>query len=122
MAIRILVADDHELVKLGFRTLFGRHDDLEIVAETSGGDETLSAVTVYRPDIVLLDVRLSQGEGLTCLGRLKLDNPSLPVLMISTFDNPTYVARAVGAWRRWLPAQELPAGGDDRGNSQCGGW
>ena len=95
MAIRILVADDHELVKLGFRTLFGRHDDLEIVAETSGGDETLSAVTVYRPDIVLLDVRLSQGDGLTCLGRLKLDNPGLPVLMVSTFDNPTYVARAV---------------------------
>jgi DNA-binding NarL/FixJ family response regulator len=95
MTIRLLLADDHDLLKLGFQALLASHDDLEIVAEVANGEQAFEAVVACNPDLVVLDVRMAQGDGLNCLGRLKLEYPDLPVLMISTFDNPTYVARAV---------------------------
>ena len=95
MTIRLLLADDHDLLKLGFQVLLASHDDLEIVAEASNGEEAFEAVAACSPDLVVLDVRMPEGDGLNCLGRLKLEYPDLPVLMISTYDNPTYVARAV---------------------------
>jgi len=95
MTIRLLLADDHDLLRLGFQALLASHDDLEIVAEVANGEQAFEAVAVCNPDLVVLDVRMAQGDGLNCLGRLKLEYPDLPVLMISTYDNPTYVARAV---------------------------
>ena len=95
MTIRLLMADDHDLLRLGFQALLASHDDLEIVAEVANGEQAFEAVAVCNPDLVVLDVRMAQGDGLNCLGRLKLEYPDLPVLMISTYDNPTYVARAV---------------------------
>lgn len=95
MTIRLLLADDHDLLRLGFQALLASHDDLEIIAEVANGEQAFQAVAVCNPDLVVLDVRMAQGDGLNCLGRLKLEYPDLPVLMISTYDNPTYVARAV---------------------------
>ncbi len=95
MTIRLLLADDHDLLRLGFQALLARHDDLEIVAEAASGEQAFEAVAACNPDLVVLDVRMAQGDGLNCLGRLKLEYPDLPVLMISSYDNPTYVARAV---------------------------
>ncbi len=95
MTIRLLLADDHDLLRLGFQALLASHDDLEIVAEAANGEQAYEAVAACNPDLVVLDVRMAQGDGLNCLGRLKLEYPDLPVLMISSYDNPTYVARAV---------------------------
>lgn len=95
MTIRLLLADDHDLLRLGFQALLASHDDLEIIAEAANGDQAYEAVAAYNPDLVVLDVRMARGDGLNCLGRLKLEYPDLPVLMISSYDNPTYVARAV---------------------------
>ena len=95
MTIRLLLADDHDLLRLGFQALLASHDDLEIVAEAANGEQAFEAVAACNPDLVVLDVRMAQGDGLNCLGRLKLEYPDLPVLMISSYDNPTYVARAV---------------------------
>jgi len=69
--------------------------DIEIVAEAADGTEALALAAERRPDVVLLDVRMSEVDGITCLGRLRTEMPDLPVLMFSAYDNPTYVARAV---------------------------
>lgn len=94
MAIRVLLADDHEVVRRGLRSLF-EDTDIQVVAEASSGQEALKMVKDKKLDVVLLDVRMPDIDGLNVLGRIKLDHPDLPVLMISTYDNPTYVARAV---------------------------
>lgn len=95
MSIRILVVDDHEVVRCGVRRLV-ETSDIEVVAEAASGDEAIALATGEKaPDVVLLDVRMPEGDGLTALNRLKLERPELPVLIFSTFDNPTYVARAV---------------------------
>jgi DNA-binding NarL/FixJ family response regulator len=94
MAIRVLLADDHEVVRRGLKSLF-EGTDIQVVAEASSGHEALKLVKEKKLDVVLLDVRMPDMDGLNVLGRIKLDHPDLPVLIVSTYDNPTYVARAV---------------------------
>jgi len=94
MSIKILIADDHEVVRCGLKTLLA-DTDIEVMAEVSTGEEAVKFALAQRPDVVLLDIRMPEGDGLTALGRIKLDRPEMPVLMLSTFDNPTYIARSV---------------------------
>ncbi|MDG2206455.1 MAG: response regulator transcription factor [Pirellulales bacterium] len=94
MAVRVLVSDDHHVVRVGLNAMFAG-TDVEIVAEAASGAETMSQVARHEIDLVLLDVRMPDGDGLNVLSRLKDEKPDLPVLMISTFDNATYMARSV---------------------------
>jgi DNA-binding NarL/FixJ family response regulator len=94
MSIRMLIADDHAVVRAGLRSMVSG-SDIEIVAEAADGTEALALAAEHRPDVVLLDVRMAEVDGITCLGRLRTELPDLPVLMFSAYDNPTYVARAV---------------------------
>lgn len=94
MSITLLVADDHEVVRAGLRSLLSG-SGIEIVGEATGGDEAVAKALELSPQVVLMDIRMAGGDGLNALGRIKLDRPELPVLVFSTYDNPTYVARAV---------------------------
>lgn len=92
--IRLLVADDHEVVRSGLRTMLA-NTEIKIIAEVTTGAEAVKYVLNNEVDVALLDIRMPDGDGLTALGRIKLDKPDMPVLILSTFDNPTYIARAV---------------------------
>lgn len=94
MSVRILMVDDHEVVRCGLRSLF-ENTDIEIVAEASSGEQAIAMATEVEVDVVLMDIRMPAGDGLNALGRIKLERPELPILMLSAYDNPTYVARAV---------------------------
>ncbi len=96
MNIRVLFADDHEIVRCGLRRMM-EGTEIEMVAEATSGDEAVrkSLNDETGIDMVILDIRMGHGDGLAALGRIKLAQPDLPVLILSTYDNPTYVARAV---------------------------
>lgn len=94
MGIKLLVADDHEVVRAGLKSLLAG-TDIKIVGEAATGEAALKLALKHNPDVVLMDIRMPEGDGLTGLGRIKLDRPNMPVLIWSAFDNPTYVARAV---------------------------
>jgi DNA-binding NarL/FixJ family response regulator len=94
MSIKLLIADDHEVVRCGLRSLMAG-TDVEIVGEATTGEQAIQMALAGKPDVVLLDIRMPGGDGLNVLGRLKLESPGIAVLMLSTYDNPTYVARAV---------------------------
>ncbi len=92
--IRLLVADDHEVVRYGLRSLL-ENTEITVIAEATSGTEAVELTFQHHPDIVMLDVRMPNGDGLMALGRIKLERPDNPVLMFSAYDNPTYIARAV---------------------------
>lgn len=94
MPIKIVIADDHELVRAGFKAMVAG-TDVKVVGEASGGDQAVKLALKHNPDVVVLDVRMADGDGLAALGRIKLERPDMPVVLLSTYDNPTYVARAV---------------------------
>jgi DNA-binding NarL/FixJ family response regulator len=94
MSIKLLIADDHEVVRSGLKSILNG-TDIKIVAEASTGEQAVRLALKHEPDVVLMDIRMPEGDGLNALGRIKLDRPNMPILMFSTYDNPTYVARAV---------------------------
>jgi DNA-binding NarL/FixJ family response regulator len=94
MAIKLLIADDHQVVRSGLKSLVAG-TDIEVVAEAVNGEEAVRLTEKIKPDLVLLDIRMPDVDGLTALGRIKMNNPTMSVIMLSTYDNPTYIARAV---------------------------
>lgn len=94
MTIRLLFVDEHEIVRLGLRQML-TGTDIEISDVASTLDEGYSKFVASKFDIVLMDVRLPGGDGLQLLGKVRTHTPTQPVLVFSSYDNPTYVARAV---------------------------
>jgi DNA-binding NarL/FixJ family response regulator len=92
--IRLLVADDHPVTRSGLKSLLA-DAPIKIAAEVISGPAAVKYVMANEVDVVLMDVRMPEGDGLAALGRIKLEKPDLPVLMFSGFDNPVYVARSV---------------------------
>jgi len=92
--IRLLVADDQDLVRDGVKALLSG-TEISVVAEVGTGQAAVKHALEEEIDVVLLDVRMPDGDGLTALGHIKLDKPRLPVLLFSAFDNPASVARAI---------------------------
>ena len=76
MSIRLLIADDHEVVRLGIKSLLA-DTDLQVAAEASSGEEAIAAVRKHQPDVVLLDIRMPDMDGLSALSRLRMDYPQL---------------------------------------------
>lgn len=93
MGVRLLIADDHELVRSGIASLVA-DSDIEIVGEAATGRQTVEMTREMHPDVVLLDIRMNDGDGLTALEEIHREMPATRVVMLSTYDNPTYVARA----------------------------
>jgi DNA-binding NarL/FixJ family response regulator len=94
MAIKLLVADDHEVVRVGLEDLL-QDSGIEIVAQASGGNEAVQLVKTYQPDVILMDIRMTEGDGLEALEKLREAHPDVKVVILSTYDNPTYIARSV---------------------------
>ena len=94
MSIKVLIVDDHEVVRLGIASLLS-DSDIDVVGDVGTGEQAVAAVKKLKPDVLLLDVRMPEMDGLTVLGRLRMEDAQLKILMLSTYDNPTYVARAV---------------------------
>lgn len=96
-SVRVVVADDHEVVRCGLVNLLDG-TDVEIVAEASSGEAAVSLAMKHKPDVILLDIRMAPGnDGLKALEKIRNDAPTVRCIMLTTFDNPTYIARAVAS-------------------------
>lgn len=96
-AVRVLVADDHTLVRAGIRGLLEGLDNVEVVGEAGDGQETLRLADEVRPDIVLLDIGMPGLNGLDVAARLTAQHPSTRVLILSMHTSEEYVLRALRA-------------------------
>jgi len=95
--VRILVADDHGIVRSGIRLLLERHPDLEVVAEASDGVEAFERALAERPDLCILDVAMPRMTGLQAAREIKAHLPSTGVLMLSMHDDERYLFEALKA-------------------------
>ncbi|MEV8096686.1 response regulator transcription factor [Kitasatospora sp. NPDC085879] len=97
MVIRVVVADDQELVRAGFGMILDAQPDIEVVAEAADGAGAVEAVRQHRPDVLLLDVRMPVMDGLEAARRVCAEHPATRVVMLTTFDIDDYVYDALYA-------------------------
>ena len=98
MTIRVVIADDQELIRTGFRMILAADPDIEVVAEARTGSEAVRAVRELRPDVVLMDIRMPDLDGIEATRRILAQNGSqTQVLILTTFDLDEYVYDALRA-------------------------
>lgn len=96
-SIRILIADDHELVRMALRTLLEAEGDLEVVAEASDTDGAIAQTLALLPDVLLLDLRMPGAGGIEVCRRVKQQAPDISVLVITSFDDDEELFGALDA-------------------------
>jgi DNA-binding NarL/FixJ family response regulator len=97
MSIRVLTVDDHPVVRAGVSALIRRESDMQVVAEAADGEEAVTMCERYRPDVVLMDLRLPKLNGVDALRIIRERNPSARIVALTTYDGDYDIFRALSA-------------------------
>ena len=100
MPLRILLADDHTLMRQGLRHILESHPDLDIVAEASSGIEAVESARLHKPDVAIVDVAMKELNGIEATAQILKHSPHTAVLILSMYSDERYVMRAVRAGAR----------------------
>ena len=106
--IRILLADDHTVVRDGLRALLERQPDMAVVAEAGDGRECLQMAELHLPDVVLMDVAMPEMNGIEAARRIIADNPKTGVVMLSMHQDESYVLRSLRAGAKGYLLKDSP--------------
>ena len=93
--IKVLLADDHKIVREGLRRIIEESGEMEVVAEAADGNEAISQAMAVRPDVAVVDISMPGMDGLEVVAQLKTQAPGMPVLILTMHDEEQYVVRAV---------------------------
>jgi DNA-binding NarL/FixJ family response regulator len=96
-AVRVLIVDDDALVRAGLEMMLGEFEDIEVAGAVSDGTEVMAAVNQCRPDVVLMDIRMPQLDGLAATERLRARQDPPEVIILTTFDTDKHIRRALRA-------------------------
>jgi DNA-binding NarL/FixJ family response regulator len=108
VSVRVLVVDDQELVRSGFRLILSSAEGVEVVGEASDGAHALSAARSLRPDVVLMDVRMPHVDGITATRAITDELPGTRVLVLTTFDLDEHVYEALQAGAAGFLLKDVP--------------
>lgn len=106
--IRILLVDDHPVVRAGLSGLLSSQPDFEVVGEASNGVEALGLLDRLRPDVVLMDLRMPQMDGVSAIRQIRAKSSKVQVLVLTTFDTDSEIVRAVEAGATGYLLKDVP--------------
>lgn len=93
--MRILICDDHPVVRAGLRGMLQGEQDFVVVAEAEDGQEALDLIGEMRPDVILMDLRMPRMDGVTAIGRIKEEHPQTQILVLTTYESDADILRAI---------------------------
>jgi DNA-binding NarL/FixJ family response regulator len=96
-SIRILIADDHEVVRIGLVSLLDRQAGFRVVAEAGSGDEAVRLARAHRPDVVVMDIRMPNGSGTDACRTITAELPHTPVVMLTSYADEEALFEAIAA-------------------------
>jgi two-component system, NarL family, response regulator YdfI len=100
MAIRLLIADDHLIVRDGLRLIFETNADFDLIGEASDGAEAINLAAELQPDVILMDLRMPGMDGLTAIERLQAEQPHIAVVILTTYNEDDLLLRGLRAGAR----------------------
>lgn len=95
--IKVLIVEDHEIVRNGIKSVFALEDGFEVVGEANSGPEAVKKTSDLEPDVVLMDIRIPEIDGINACKVIKEKNPSAKIMMLSTYDNDEDVYGSIDA-------------------------
>jgi NarL family two-component system response regulator LiaR len=110
--IRVLIADDHAVVREGTRRMLEQEEDIEVIAEASDGEEAVKLASTLKPDVALMDISMPVLDGIEATRQIKALNPSITILILSAYDDDQFIfslleAGAAGYLLKSVRGQEL---------------
>lgn len=108
MKLRLLIVDDHPVVRAGMVAMLSEEPDFEVVGEAGNGEECLAAVAQYRPDLVLMDLRMPIMDGAEATARLRSQPDPPEVLILTTYDTDADILRGIEAGARGYLLKDTP--------------
>lgn len=106
---RVLVVDDHSLLRTGVANIINQEPGLEVVAEASNGREAIDAFLIHHPDVVLMDLRMPEMEGVEAVKRIREIDPQARVVVLTTYDADEDIARALQAGAKAYILKDIAA-------------
>jgi DNA-binding NarL/FixJ family response regulator len=106
--IRVLITDDHPVVREGLSAMLSREHDIEVVGEAKDGKEAVTKAGTLRPDIILMDLRMPEMDGVEAMQRIKTDYPDIRFIVLTTYDNDEYIFKGIEAGARAYLLKDAP--------------
>ncbi|MBS1538529.1 MAG: response regulator transcription factor [Bacteroidetes bacterium] len=107
--ITIILADDHEIVRVGLKRFLSIDSNIQVVAEATNGEDAVSLSMLYRPNIVLLDINMPKKDGIKAATEIKRQNPEIKIIMLSAHEDSYHLEKALGAGANGYLSKEIEA-------------
>jgi DNA-binding NarL/FixJ family response regulator len=106
--IRILIADDHPVVREGLAAMLSREENIEVVGEAVNGADAVAKAEKWKPDIILMDLRMPEVDGVEAMQRIKKEHPEINFIVLTTYDSDEYIFRGIEAGARAYLLKDSP--------------
>lgn len=107
--VRVLIADDHEMVRQGLAGILHSRGAFEVVAEASDGEQAVALYRTLRPDVLLLDLRMPRLDGVGVVARVRTEDPAARILVVTTYDTDDDIVRSLRAGARGYLLKDAPS-------------
>lgn len=107
-SMKVLIADDHPVVREGISAMLNRQPDIEVVGEAENGRECVEKTRELRPDIVLMDLRMPEMDGVEAMRQIAATNPEVRFIVLTTYDNDEYIFKGIEAGARAYLLKDSP--------------
>ena len=109
-AIRILIADDHPIVREGLAAVLEQEEDLKVVSQAENGLEAVAQARELHPDIILMDLQMPEMDGVEAIQKIKEEAPDIGIIILTTYDTDDYIFRGIEAGARGYLLKDSPPG------------
>ncbi len=106
--IRVLIADDHPVVREGLSAMLSREDDIEVVGLAENGQKAIERAGELHPDIILMDLRMPEVDGIEAMRRIKISHPGIKFIVLTTYDNDEYIFKGIESGARAYLLKDSP--------------
>ena len=107
-SIKIVIVDDHPIVRQGLATVLSQEDDMEVIGQAGNGLEAVDLARKLHPDIILMDLQMPEMDGVEAIKKIKLDTSDIGIIILTTYDTDDYIFRGIEAGARGYLLKDSP--------------